>query len=254
MENKLTFSNSGTYKIDSNSSYVLVNEGCDVTLDLECEEENIDVNFDIKDNAKVTLRILNSSNEKTLNLNQKVSKNALFFGILADFSKENCRLKSVSELDGEGASATFNFSTLNKGKTVKDYDISFNHNVKKTYSKLDGYGVCEEESSLVVNGVSHIKEGSIKSKTSQKIKAILFDKTSKAKANPILKIDCDDIEASHACAIGNLNENHIFYLLTRGISLENARKLITMGYLNPIKDYFDEKEQNKISKLIEGNI
>ena len=71
---------------------------------------------------------------------------------------------------------------------------------------------------------------------------------------PILKIDCDDIEASHACSIGNLNENHIFYLMSRGISEDEARKLIVEGYLNPISSYFDEQNASEISEKIKGEL
>lgn len=254
MNNNLTsFSNSGTYKLDQNSSKLLVKSGQEIVVDLVCDFKEMNLEIEVEEDAKLTFRILNFTDEKTLVLNQKVSKNGVFSGILADFASSNLTLKSVSELDGEGAKASFYFSTLSKGNSLKDYDISFNHNVKNTKSKLEGYGVCEDESQLYVNGISHIKEGSIKSETSQKIKGILFDETSIAKANPILKIDCDDIIASHACAIGNLNDNHIFYLLTRGITLENARRLITTGYLNPIKEYFDDEDKERISQLIEVN-
>lgn len=75
---------------------------------------------------------------------------------------------------------------------------------------MEGYSVNTDISKLKVEGISHIEKGAIKSKASQKIKAILFDQTSSALANPILKIDCDDIEASHACAIGSLNDDHLF--------------------------------------------
>ena len=110
-----------------------------------------------------------------------------------------------------------------------------------------------DDSFIKINGVSHIKENAIKSEAHQKVKCLLFDEKSRAIANPILKIDCDDIIASHACAIGSLNNDHIFYLLSRGLSLEEARRLIIMGYLLPIKDYFDEEDKNKIVNYVEGD-
>ena len=85
------------------------------------------------------------------------------------------------------------------------------------------------------------------------MKVILFDKESKAKASPTLKIDCDDIVANHACAIGSLNEDHVFYLKTRGLSEDEARRLITLGYLTPIENYFDESRKELIESYIKEN-
>ena len=80
--------------------------------------------------------------------------------------------------------------------------------------------------------------------------AVITADQASAIANPILKIDCDDIEASHACAIGSLNDDHLFYLLSRGIALEDAKKLITYGYLNPIVNYFDDEDKEELENLI----
>ena len=121
---------------------------------------------------------------------------------------------------------------------------------EKYYENVDWDEVLELANKHKVEGISHIEKGAIKSKASQKIKSILFDKTSEAIANPILKIDCDDIEASHACAIGSLNDDHLFYLLSRGIALEDAKKLITYGYLNPIVNYFLDEEKEELENLI----
>ena len=107
-----------------------------------------------------------------------------------------------------------------------------------------------DTSELNVNGISHIEKGANKSNANQSVKVILFDKESKAKASPTLKIDCEDIKASHGCAIGSLNEEHLYYLLSRGLSEIEARKLITYGYLLPISLNYDEE----IRKIIEETI
>lgn len=252
LESKI-FNNSGTFKIEK-SCHIKCLKGLDFSFELDAKETNIELDFDVEENANVELRILNYKEEKALNLHGKVCKNSIFNVYLADFSENLMTVKSIVDLDEEGANSTFKFSTLSDKEIIKNYDISFNHNTKKTKSLLEGYGVAEDTSSIIVNGVSHIKKDCAKCKTAQKIKVILFDKFSKATTNPVLKIDCEDIEASHACAIGNLNEDHIFYLLSRGIELKEARKLITLGYLNPIKNYFPEDQKEFISSLIERNM
>jgi Fe-S cluster assembly protein SufD len=69
-------------------------------------------------------------------------------------------------------------------------------------------------------------------------------------ANPILKIDNNDIVASHAAAVGTLNEDHVFYLLSRGIDIKNARKLITLGYLTNIFTEFNDEDKEILDRML----
>ncbi len=81
---------------------------------------------------------------------------------------------------------------------------------------------------------------------------MVFDEACKGIAKPILKIDENDIEASHAAVVGRINEDHLFYLTSRGLTEAEAKELITLGYLKPILNGFDDEEmKEEISKLIE---
>ena len=84
---------------------------------------------------------------------------------------------------------------------------------------------------------------------------MVFDRLSNAVAKPILKIDENDIEASHAAVVGKINDDHLFYLTSRGISEKEAKELITFGYLKPILVGFNDQEViDEINKLIEGRM
>ena len=132
------------------------------------------------------------------------------------------------------------------------FDVSIVHNTSKTIGISDNYGVTKGEGSLTFSGISHIKNGSKFSKTRQNAKIIVFDKLSNAKAQPILKIDENEVEASHGASVGTVNEDQIFYLTSRGIKEDMARQLVTLGYLKPILDGFsDEEIKEEISTLIE---
>lgn len=204
----------------------------------------------LQKNSVCNLRIFFKNQKNSLVLHANLNDNASLNIYFADFSNDNSNLTSNVILLGEGAKSSFKFSSLVTKNDNKKYSISFSHIGEKSESILEGYSVNTDTSKLKVEGISHIEKDAIKSKASQKIKAILFDQTSSAIANPILKIDCDDIEASHACAIGSLNDDHLFYLLSRGIALEDAKKLITYGYLNPIVNYFDDEDKEELENLI----
>ena len=84
---------------------------------------------------------------------------------------------------------------------------------------------------------------------------MVFDETSNGIAKPILKIDENDIEASHAAIVGKINDEHIFYLTSRGLTEEEAKRIMTLGYLKPIMvGFVDDEIKEEIEKLIEGKM
>lgn len=219
-------------------------------LDFKSEQK---IAIEAKENSTCTIRFLLERSKKTLDLQAFLNQNANLNIYFADYTHGDTVVNSNFSIEGEEAKAEVNFTSLGQENEKKKYDISFDHKAKNTYSNFECFGVAMGSSFLKINGVTHIEKDMTKCEAHQKAKVILFDETSRAIANPILKIDCDDIIASHACAIGSLNSNHIFYLLSRGLSLTEARKLITTGYLLPIKDKFDDEEKNKIISYVEGD-
>ena len=158
-------------------------------------------------------------------------------------------------LENEGATAYFKLASLAANKDLKNIDVSIKHLSPRTYGKVDNYGVCKDEAKMTFLGTSHIMKNSIKSKTQQNAKIMVFDEASNAIAKPILKIDENEIEASHAAVVGKINDEHLFYLTSRGISEQEAKELITFGYLKPILLGFKEEAiKEHISSLIEGRM
>lgn len=219
-------------------------------LDLKTNQNII---IEANENSTCTIRFLIENDKKTLNLQAFLKQNSHLNIYFADYTHGDTNVNSNIAIEGKDAKTEVFFTALGQGEEKKKYDISFDHKAKNTYSNFECFGVAMHSSFLKINGVTHIEKDMSKCEAHQKAKIILFDETSRAIANPILKIDCEDIIASHACAIGSLNGSHIFYLLSRGLSLKEARKLITTGYLLPIKDKFDDEEKNKIISYVEGD-
>ncbi len=230
---------------------VFSNVKIDVVI-LEHDTKN-HINFHVNDGASVNLYLISDKEESEFNILGDVKNNGVFNVYLADLSNVNTSVNSNVILLGDNSSSEFKFSSIAGQNIKKLYNIGFNHLGVKTSSNFEGYGVALKNGEIDAKGISHIEKNSIKSYANQMVKVILFDKESKAKASPTLKIDCDDIVANHACAIGSLNEDHIFYLKSRGLSEEEARRLITLGYLIPIENYFDEKGKETIESYIKEN-
>jgi len=230
-----------------------VAKGTNLSLNIREFSELNSLIFFVNENSKVDLRIINDNVDKKISLKGDVKSDGEINVYFADFSSKSLDIESNIILEGENSKGTFKFSSVANDKVIKKYNIGFDQIGDRSNSEFVGYGVSLKSGEINAKGITHIEKNVKKAVANQKVKVILFDKESKAKASPTLKIDSDDIIANHACAIGSLNEDHIFYLKTRGLSESEARRLITMGYLIPLEEFFDKTDKEKIDSYIKEN-
>lgn len=240
-------------KISQDSITLNLNEGNYDILVLCSNNKSLYINQKEDTNLKLSLLAKNKINSMKISANlSKKSTIALYF---ADFSigESNCSVDI--NLNEPYASANWALASLTAQSDNKEFDVSIYHNAPNTYGISNNYGVCKNDGKLVFSGTSHIKKGCSKSKTYQNAKIMVFDRLSNGIAKPILKIDEHDIEASHAAVVGKINDDHLYYLTSRGISEATAKELITYGYLKPILVGFSDKEiATEINNLIEGRM
>lgn len=209
-----------------------------------------DLKIELSEGSNLILKLANFKENANIKIYGKVRKNAGISVVFADFSKDFTRISSQIDLAEEGANCDWHLATLANKKDDKTFDISFKHLVGKTTSVMDNYGVARDDSKIVFSGVSHITEGAKKSNAKQNAKIIVFDKNSQGVASPILKIDENEVQASHGAVVGQLNSDHMFYLMSRGLTRDDARTLITLGYLKPVASQFSDEVQLKIENAI----
>ncbi len=214
-----------------------------------------DRDFEVKEGEELTLNLAYFDAFKPCKINVKVHKNATLNAAFADFGKGKGKFEFNVYLEEEGANCNFHSACLASASDDKVFDTSVYHNAAHTSAIMSNYGITRDSSKLVFTGVSEIKKGSIATVTRQEAKIIVFDPDCKGACSPILKIDENDVSASHAATVGRLNEQHLFYLLSRGIDEQTAKRLITLGYLKPVEQYFDEEAlRENIDKAIEEGI
>ena len=257
INNKPLILKSGEYIISGSSNNlsvanitIEVNSNCYILFE---DLSNIkELNISIFEGSFVKLAVILDKELGSININADIYKYSSLEGYVADFAKDKLDFHCVVNLKKEGANCYFKLASLSADKDDKNISVSINHLVPKTYGKVDNYGVCKDFGKLLFAGTSHILNGAVKSKTEQNARIMVFDEASNAIAKPILKIDENDIEASHAAVVGKINDEHLFYLTSRGISETEAKELITFGYLKPILLGFNnEKDKDYISSLIE---
>ena len=215
---------------------------------------NDELHFEVEDNAHLHLSILAKNPAKAIKITANVGQNATFEAYFADFIPGECKCDVEVNLNKENATCDWHLASQTEKGNKKVFDVSTFHKSPRTFTQMDNYGVARDDGKLTFSGVCHILNGSKGSKAHQNAKVMVFDKLSNGVAKPILKIDENDIEASHAAIVGKINDEHIFYLTSRGLNEDEAKRIITLGYLKPIlKGFKDEEMRNIIENMIEGN-
>ena len=157
----------------------------------------------------------------------------------------NCNLK------GKYSSAFVNgIFSLNSDKHHEVRTI-INHLTENTKSYQLIKSVLEESSKAVYQGKIFVNSEAQKTDGYQLSKAILLNKEAEFNAKPELEIYADDVKCSHGSASGSLNENSIFYLMSRGLSYQQSRELLINGFLLDVVEKITDSEiKNLIKNMI----
>ena len=190
-------------------------------------------------------------NQSTVNIKAKVIENVKVMQdsdvkcAYVELSNSNIEMEVNYSLVKENANANIRLATLAKEKEKKHVTISIVHEAPYTTGIMNNYGV-KNEASLVIDGIGRIQKGNHQSNSHQTNKIIVFDKLCKAKANPYLYIDEYDVKASHGASVGKIDEEHLYYLQSRGLTKEAAMHLVTYGYFMPVLEFIDNDELKEL--------
>lgn len=190
-------------------------------------------------------------NELHVEENCQVLNDAILEVSYGELGDGNVEAKYTYNLDGQGANAHLYLASVARNKDRKAYQVTLNHHERNTYGLMENYGVTRNQSRLTFDGVGRIDKGMHQSESHQTSRIIVFEPECIAKANPYLYIDDYDVKASHAASVGAMNEEHLYYLESRGLTNKQAMHLITMGYLLPaFKTINDEDLLARIEAIL----
>ena len=106
-----------------------------------------------------------------------------------------------------------------------------NHNQHRGH--ILQHGVILAKSSLIFNGIGHIIHGAKGADAQQESRVLMLSTKARGDANPILLIDDNDVSAGHAASVGRVNEEQLYYLMSRGLPKKLAERLVIRGFLGP---------------------
>ena len=137
-------------------------------------------------------------------------------------------------LDGEGIDCILNGLYFGDGRQVVDNHMRVEHAKPHCASHELYKGVLDGKSRAVFNGLIHVHKGAQKTDAKQSNRNLLLSRDAIANSNPQLEIYADDVKCTHGSTVGQLDEDAVFYLRSRGIGAEAARSLLTYAFASDI--------------------
>ncbi|MBT8261974.1 MAG: Fe-S cluster assembly protein SufD [Bacteroidia bacterium] len=156
---------------------------------------------------------------------------------------------------GERCDSTLKGITILEGKQHVDHNTLVNHIEPNCESHQDYKGIFGDSSTGVFNGKVVVEKEAQKTDAFQQNNNILIDDKATINAKPQLEIFADDVKCSHGCTIGQLDEEALFYLRSRGIGQKEARALLMYAFANNVLESVKIPElKRRINKLIATKI
>lgn len=145
--------------------------------------------------------------------------------------------------------------TLIEGKQFVDHHTLVHHASPNSESHQDYKGIFAENATGVFNGKIIVEKEAQKTNAFQQNNNILIDDKASINTKPQLEIFADDVKCSHGCTIGQLDEDALFYLQTRGIPKKEARGLLTYAFANNVlQSVHIDSVKKRINKLIANKL
>ena len=139
-----------------------------------------------------------------------------------------------SRLVGEGSVATMNGLYLVDGRQLCDTHMRVDHIAAHCDSHELYKGILDGKSRAVFNGRIHVHPGAQKTDAKQTNRNLLLSDDALVNTNPQLEIFADDVKCTHGSTVGQLDDDAVFYLRSRGIGVEAAKSLLTYAFASDL--------------------
>ena len=209
-----------------NNNNIIFNEDKDYVVEYE-NNTNVNLNITVASNTNINLYIVNLDNNKNINLNYTILQNSNLT-INKFYYKDDIFEKVNIDLKGKNSKIIYNFSAISTDN--QKYYLKINHFEENTKSIISNRLVTVKNGKIDFRIDSIVEKEKTKCIMDQSTKIITTNEV-KSTIKPNMYIDEYDVEAKHSSVVGTIKEEELFYLMSRGISYNEAFKLIIKGYL-----------------------
>ncbi|MEM4277627.1 MAG: SufD family Fe-S cluster assembly protein [Candidatus Nitrosocaldus sp.] len=190
-------------------------------------EDNADVEF-------ITTQGMSDGIAYFTNRKAFIARDARFNSYLGLFGGALSRCKVDNILDGFGASAE-HFNVI-FGSNAQVFDLTANmmHLKANTRGRVLSKAIVKDASRSLFKGMINIGKDAKGSESYLAGHAIILNKGARADSIPALEIETNEVKATHSASIAQMDEEQIFYMMSRGMSRDEAKRAIVFGFIEPL--------------------
>ncbi|MDN6967471.1 SufD family Fe-S cluster assembly protein [Oenococcus sp. UCMA 17063] len=179
---------------------------------------------------------LNHSRISYFNRFSRLGTDAQVNWLLAEMNLNNLVGECSAILNGNGSQANLRVVSLADREQKQALMTKLTHIGQHTTGNINQRGVILQRGRLIYNAVGKIVKGAHGANSEQTSRILLLSPTATGDANPILLIDENDVEAGHAASIGRVSPEQLYYLMSRGLTVDRARQLLVKGFFDDLLD------------------
>ncbi len=174
---------------------------------------------------------------------------------LGQMNDGNTISENHTDLMGDNSFSEAKAVTVGRGDQKQDFVANITHYGKNSEGFILTHGVMKDSASAIFTGIGKIEHGATKSNAEQESRVLMLSPKARGDANPMLLIDEDDVMAGHAASVGRVDPIQLYYLMSRGISKEEAERLIIHGFLDPVVRQIPiDAVRNQLTNVIERKV
>ena len=215
----------------------------------------------VKNNAYLKFSTIENWSKNLLNLNTKksiVGDNSKIEWIMGSFGSKISMLYPMTILNGDNSKCEMTqISFAGKGQNL-DTGIKVIHNAKNTSTRVNSKSISKDGGICTFRSNVWVKKNADNSKLALSCESLMLDSESRSDTIPVSNIENENITFSHEAKIGKISDETIFYLMSRGISEEEAISMLVRGFAEPVSKEFPIEyavEMNRLINLeLEGSI
>ena len=232
-------------------------EGCSAPRYTENSLHAGCVEIHVLKGARVRYSSIENWSRNTFNLNTKraiVHEDAIMEWVNGNMGSKVTMLYPCSVLVGKNSKTDYiGIAYAGEGQH-QDTGCKVYHLAPNTSSNVVSKSICKDGGIASYRGLVKIKKGCVGSISSVVCDGLMLDNKSKTSTYPSMEVEEDDVKVAHEAAIGKIGEDQLFYLMSRGLSEQDATKMIVAGYIEPLINQLPLEYAVELSRLIELEI
>lgn len=224
---------------------IIVDEGADLHFIEGCSAPKYNVanlhagcvELFVAKNARLRYSTIENWSKNMYNLNTKrarIEEDGIIEWISGSFGSHISYLYPESDLVGRNARAEFTGITFAGSGQNLDTGAKMIHRAPNTSSLITTKSISKGGGQSIYRSAIYIGKNAAGSKAAVSCQSLMLDSLSRSDTIPAMEILNDDVDVGHEAKIGRISSDAIFYLMSRGISEDEARSMIVSGFANPV--------------------